>query len=513
MSRKKSLISLISDTEKSEFDTIIKLYLREEYGYKKIILTDGINDTGLDIRVFDFNQNNIQYQLTTQKSGTQSEYQAFEKKIIADFSKSQENHRLHGFSNRLIFFYSKPLTNKRISHLKKIAFKDYGIELELIDANRLAEESENFIEIQRALYNFSGLDKFNLDNNIFNNSEENLLFDLLSFGKPSEFKVQIIEVFILQTIYHDESISKEQIVNYCKEKFSIEENNVFYEKLLSNLLTNKKITKSFDKKNYILTENEKRKLRNKIEQHELDEKVFLNEINEILKNYSQQSFLNDYVTNLKELYVNNFDSDLKSITDDGDTNSSVVKELLAFITTKVNDSLISKKIAKELLNYCFESKFVQKISAGIVYCKNINNDRLHNYLTTQKRVFIDTQIAIYALCVFYKQNSDYQNYFYKSVKSLIEFSQEENIKLHITERYIWEIQNHIKDALKILPFTSLRNFSKLGKSNNVLYNFYLALKKEREIENDVYFSTFLKEFGFEGNSSQNSINSKIESFL
>lgn len=513
MSRTKNLISLISSTEKREFDSLVKIYLEVEYGFKKIVLTDGVNDTGIDIKIFDFNQVAIQYQLTIQKSSTPAEFLSFERKILADFRKAKENHQLHNYSNKLIFFYSQTLTNKRIREFTKIAFKDFGIELDLIDANRLAEESENIIEIQRALYNFSGLDKFNIENNVFNNSDENLLFDILSFGKPSEFKVQVIEAFILQTIYIHESVTKDQLVGFCKERFNIEENNIFYEKLLGNLLTHKKIAKSFDKKNYVLTEIEKRRLLTKIDQHELDEKVFLNEINNILKKYSQDTFLSDYVANLKELYVNNFDSDLKSILYEGDSNLGLIRELLTFISSKGNELAISKKIAKELLTYCFESKFIQKISAGVVYCKNINNDRLQNYLTTQKKVFIDTQIAIYALCYFYKQNSSYDNYFYKSIKSLIEFSQKENIKLHITERYIWEIQNHIKDAFKILPFTLLPNFSKLGKSNNVLYNFYLALKHNDEIESDIYFIKFLKEFGFEERLSQNSFNSKIESYL
>lgn len=513
MSRTKHLISLISSTLKTEFDSIVKIYLKEEYGFEKIVLTDGVNDTGIDIKVFDFNQAKIQYQLTIQKSSTKSEYASFEKKILDDFRKAKENYLSYDYSNKLIFFYSQTLTNKRIRELTKVAFKEYGIELDLIDANRIAEESENIIEIQRALYSFSGLDKFTIEDNVFNSSDENLLFDLLSFGKPSEFKVQIIEVFILQTIYFKESINKEELVALCKEKFNIEENTVFYEKLLGSLLTEKRITKSFDKQNYVLTEVEKRKLLLKIDQHNLDEKVFLNEINDILKKHNQEIFLKDYVINLKELYVNNFDSDLRSIINEGDYDFGIIRELLTFIKGKGNESTVAKKIAKELLEYCIESKFIQKISAGIVYCKSINNDRLQNYLATQKRVFIDTQIAIYSLCYFYKQNSTYNNYFYKSVKSLLEFSQEEDIKLYITERYIWEIQNHIKDAFKILPFTSLPNFTKLGKSNNVLYNFYLVLKQNGELEEGVYFSNFLKEFGFEESSSQNSFNSKIELYL
>ena len=61
MSRKKSLIHMIAACEKIDFDKIVKAYLKEIYSYKHIVQTDGKDDCGLDIKVFDFSDQKIQY--------------------------------------------------------------------------------------------------------------------------------------------------------------------------------------------------------------------------------------------------------------------------------------------------------------------------------------------------------------------------------------------------------------------------------------------------------------------
>ena len=73
MSRVKQLIQIINGCEKMEFDKIVKSYLKNIYGFERIVVTDGKNDTGIDIKVFDFGGLKNQYQMTVQKSGTPQE--------------------------------------------------------------------------------------------------------------------------------------------------------------------------------------------------------------------------------------------------------------------------------------------------------------------------------------------------------------------------------------------------------------------------------------------------------
>jgi hypothetical protein len=515
MSQTKNLTQLLESTDKNEFDKVVKAYLKAEFEFKKIVFTDGVNDTGLDIKVFDFNGQSIQFQLTTQKSKTKAELKSFEKKLFEDLEKAQVNHKDHSYSNKLIFFYSKPFTNKKIREYVKLAFSDFGINLELIEANRIAEESENIIEIQRILYKLSELDQFNVKNSIFDNEKENLVYDLLSFGKPSEFKLQIIEAFILKSIHSNDSLNKDQITELCEKKFSVGENIIFYDKLINRLFTFKKITYTDDKSSIKLSTKEDEIITNKIEQYKVDEQLFIKHISEILQSHGQEKLIEDYIIQLKELYINNFNTDLNQIINHSDDTKlfGVIKEFINFIKEKQPDCEEPKVLGRELLTYCVSSKFIQKIAASKVYCENINNTRLQSYLSTQKKVFIDTSIALNALCYFYKPKVDYDNYFFKMSRSLIEFAQKEGIQLNISERYIWEVQNHVKESFQILPFSRIENFSKLGSSKNLFYNFYMTLFNNNLIEDDITFDNFLNEFGFDENSSIRSTNSKINSYL
>jgi hypothetical protein len=515
MSRTKNLIQLIESTEKHEFDEVVKAYIKAEFGFEKIINTDGKNDTGIDIKVFDFKKEKVQYQLTTQKSKTTAEIRSFESKLKSDLEKAKENFESYGYSNKLLFFYSYELKNKKIRDLEKLAFKDYGVDLEIIEANRLAEEAENHIEIQRILYHKSNLDEFHIKNSIFENEGENLIFDLLSFGKPSEFKIQIIEGFILKSIFENKILTKDEIKKLCEDKFKVSESETFYNKLISKLQSSRKILKESDSEYYTLTEDEKSLISVKVEQFQLDEEIFISEIENILMNYDQEANLDEFIKELKKLYIQNFSTELKELLTSGENEAifGVVKDFIQFIDKKVGENDLSKKIGLELLKYCYESKFIQKVAASKVYIENINNPRLEKYLTTTKRLFIDTPIALYALCYYYKPKVEYDNYFFKITKNLIEFSKEENLSLNFSERYIWEVQNHIKEAYYLIPFSKLQNFQKLGSSRNVFYNFYIFLLNNKTLQFSKSFSDFLSEFGFIENISLQSLNSKINSHL
>ncbi|MEO8150242.1 MAG: hypothetical protein ABI723_21590 [Bacteroidia bacterium] len=512
MSKTKQLTSLLESLEKKEFDKIVKIYLQKEYNFEKIIFTDGKNDTGLDIRVFDFEGQKIQYQLTTQKSSTNAEMASFVKKVMEDLSKAKTNLTEFRFKDKLIFFYSKTLTNKKIRELESMAFKDYSINLEIIEATRLAEESENIIEIQAELFKINELDKFQADNSSFDNT---LLYDLLSFGKPTEFKIQVIDSFILQLFYKHDKLSKEEIIKACEEKFSVKENIVFYEKLLSKFQTEKKVTRDKISNDYSLTPDEKIRLKKKNEQFELDKNLFIREINEILIKYNQQDNIDDYIKELKQLYIDNFNTDLTdALNNDEEFHIfNICKDFSKFIDKKLRNKAQSKTLSKELLKYCLNNKFIQKIAASKVYSSKIDNNRLENYLSKKKKIFIDTAVGLHSLCYYYKPKNNFKDYFYKATKNLIEFANNENIKLNISERYIWEIQSHIKDAFNLIPFTSIPNFERLGSSRNVFYNFYNYLKISNSVESEKSFSEFLQEFGFKEHNSGKSFNSIIEHSL
>lgn len=481
--------------EKPEFDRIVKVYLKEIYDFKRIAITDGKDDTGLDIKVFDNGQEKIQYQLTTQKSDTKQEKLAFESKLFSDVKKAQRNHLEYSYSNNLFYFYSKTLTNKTIRDFAKRALSD-GINLTLIEANRIAEESEEYIQLQKAIIETNDVKRIIESDKLFPDSEKNLVFDLIGFGKSSDFKLQIVESFVLQEILSSGSLSFDQLSKICKEKFDTGENDVFYEKLVARLQSAKRITKSINGE-YVLTSEEENRLNNLKTSYNLDEKKFISGVHNILKEYQQEAKLEEYISQLKTIYTNNFNSDVVSLIDNLKTEdlSGLSRDFLNFIKKNHSGSNEEiKLIAKELFQYCQQDTFLQKFCAGKVFGETSNLSRIETYVNTQKRIFIDTQLALFALCHYYNPKADYPNYFFRITKSLLKFCKQNNIDLFLPDRYLWEVQTHLRDALNLVPFTQLPNFEKLGKSRNVFFNYYLFIKKEDSSIKS--FIDFLNKFGF-----------------
>ncbi|MFC2442871.1 MAG: hypothetical protein ACFNUO_08665, partial [Capnocytophaga ochracea] len=158
MSRKKLLIKLIDSSEKNEFDKIVKTYLKEVYGFERIVVTDRKDDLGIDIRVFDYGQSKIQYQLTIQKNNTSQEKNKLSSKLFEDVKKAKRNVEDYNYSNNLYFFYSHELTNKSKQDFQREALREYNINLDIIDATQIAEESESNLNLQNVIFSTGDFD-------------------------------------------------------------------------------------------------------------------------------------------------------------------------------------------------------------------------------------------------------------------------------------------------------------------------------------------------------------------
>ena len=159
MGRVKQLIQIINACEKKEFDAIVKSFLKNIYGYERIVVTDGKDDTGIDIKVFDIGGENNQYQMTVQKSENTQQKSQLKAKIFEDVAKAKINAEEYGYSNRLYFFYSYEMTNKIQREYKREALTQYKIDLEIIDAKQIAEESEEYLALQQTIYKISGFEE------------------------------------------------------------------------------------------------------------------------------------------------------------------------------------------------------------------------------------------------------------------------------------------------------------------------------------------------------------------
>lgn len=508
MSQKKSLIHLLGSCEKHEFDRVVKSYLKEVYSYNRVINTDGKDDIGLDMKVLDASGCTYQYQLTVQKSSTAKEKNALKDKIFKDVQKAKENCN-DGYKNILFFFYSYPLTNKLKRDYKREALKDYEIQLEIIDANQIAEEAEDLANLKKSIYSLSDISEFKTSS--FEDGKKNhLIYDLVSFGKTSEIKLEIVKAYILQELYIRTSLTSKDIEQSCTTNFKSSENNVFYNKLLQNLYNvEQKILYDKKSKMYSLTETTRKEISNTNEQINIEESHFVNQIGAILKENNIEFLLDDVLKLLKEFYIATFDKRIKSL-DTRDWDDYNVP--LSLLTNKGKlSSPKAKGILKSLFSICDENKYMQKICAECVFSSKVNIDDLEKYAREKKKVYIDTTIALYLLCYYYQDTDDYKSYYYKLSKVFCQFCKKNKIKLHITNRYLFEINSHIREAFNFIPFSKLQSFSSLGTSRNVLYNFYLHLYSHELI--DYSYEEYLSKFKFGIYDDNTKLNQTISLFL
>ncbi|THF48867.1 hypothetical protein E6C50_14050 [Flavobacterium supellecticarium] len=510
MSTKKYLIDTLKATEKSEFDAIVKTYLGEVYGYRRIVNTDGVNDAGIDIKIFDIVGVKNQYQLTIQKSETTAEKSAFEKKLFEDVAKAKVNYLDNNYSNVLYFFYSHPLTNKVIHDYKAKALRDYGISLIIIEAKQIAEEAGEYLQLLNEIVSTNDIKDVLKTENLFPKDDKNLVFDLLSFGQASDFRLQIIEAYILRQVHLKKEMSKKEIIDICEEQFKSQENKVFYDKLFARLQSESKLIFRGDK--FELTDKESKKISGLIGQNEVEEATFINSLEGILKKNNQEDNIEEYLTWLKKVYITNFNSDISEILSEGSKDlSSISREFLQFLTSKGFEESEAKEIAKELFSVCKQNTYLQKFCAAKVFNETTSIKNIERYINTKKRIFVDTQIILYALCYYYNAKSEFSNYFYLTTKSLLNFTSKNKTRLYLPNLYLWEAQSHLREALNLIPFTNLPNFEKLGRSRNVFYNFFLS---ERESHSSgLSYKDFFNKLGFREYDKFSKHNSLIKKYI
>lgn len=488
---------MLAACEKAEFDRIVRVYLQEVYGYHRIVQTDGKDDCGIDIKVFDSEGQKMQYQMTIQKSSTAQDKSKLKDKIFEDVSKAKTNFEDFGLSDNLFFFYSWELTNKIQREYQKEALTKYGIHLYIVDANQIAEESEEYLSLQQAIYETSGLADFKLKKSLYEDENNNLIYDLVSFGKSSDVKLEIVEAYILRSLYIKGHLTLNDISELCNKKFSTNDNLNFYSKLINRLHSrDKKVNYIKEEKTYELTPEAQKEILKQTEQIKIDEKQFLSQIGLVLSSYNQENNLDEYISLLKEIYIDNFSKRIELRREkekEKEKEFVLFDKLMHFVKSNISNEDSPKELVRQLINVCDNNKYLQKLCASNIFCKKINIDNLQRYAHEKKQVYIDTTIALHLLCLFYKK-SEYKNYHYIISQSLHEYCKKKAIPLFLTSVYLTEVGNHIKEAINLIPFTKLPRFSMLGKSRNVFYNHYCYLKEVGI--SDGSFEDYLKEFDF-----------------
>lgn len=506
MSENKGLIQMLAQCEKSEFDDVVKSYLKAIYKTKTLVVTDGKNDGGLDVKVMDMPLKKLQFQMTIQKSSTANERKNLEAKILADVAKAQKNVENYGYSDRLEFFYSYPLTEDFIEKIQMQAFVNYGINLVMLDAKRIAAQAQNNPELYKSILTNSGYNTISVKTKEISDKDK-LFYDLVGFGEAADVKLKIVEAYILQCLFDEGQLTKDELINKCMRKFRSSENEQFYSKLLNRLHSREnRISYDHSEMLYKLTENEYLKISDATKKNNLDESLFLSSIKKVLENYHQEKNLEEYINLLYSSYIHSFELRLSQ---DSQNTIEDAKSIVHFATQQLKDEILAKNMVGEMLKICDENKYIQRNCAGKVFSSTIDIDTLKNYADNKKRVFVDTTLPLHMLCFFNHPVKDVKNYYYLLSRSMFEFCKKRNIQLYMTRTYFKEVVCHVREAIDLVPYSKIPGIEQLGGSKNVFYNFYYHLRRLGKLEDLTYFD-YLNDMKFRNYPMQGTLEQELE---
>lgn len=507
MSLDNLIIENLKALRKAEFDEVIRLYLSDVYNYKRIVNTDGKDDHGNDIRVFDISGVKNQYQLTVQKTN-------FESKLNEDLEKAKRNHQNHGFSNTLFFFYSKPLTNKRKDLLVKNAFLNYGIALNLIEAKQISQEAAmSYPSIAKLVFSLNKVNISSSEKDLFGKEDEKykMLYDLISFGSAVDIKGDVIKSYILHLLLtENDELPRLEVYDRIDKYFKTTGVKSYYDSLISKLSTSKKI--KIVNTRIRLTKEEKTRLELVIERFELKENLFLLEVEKKLSEHNINGKTKEVINSLKKVYDANYDVNIKEIDDRESDLTAFERESKKFKKLMQNLSKLKDvtNLVEELFKICDANDIIQKISAGNFFSKITRPENMQRfarlYDSENNHIYLDTQILLRTICVAYNPKLNFENPFLRTTKNLLNYCKKNGLSLSTSKDYSYEVVNHFRNALNLVPFTKIAKYQSLGKSNNVFFQFYETLQLKSYIDSDVTYEAYLEILGFRYRSHTNSTN-------
>lgn len=331
-------------------------------------------------------------------------------------------------------------------------------------------------------------------------NEEKMLYDFINFGNTStEIKTQIVNAFILHTLTDNIELKIEELISKSDSYFQNSFSEQFYNRRIDNLIRNRKIEYSGTNKEKIkLTNEEKLNLEKKQINFNENRDLFLLYYDELVNKYNIQTHKEPLLSKLKDFFENNFNVDICEIYCNLDNNinngNTIYSSIVDYLKTIALTETDVENILKDILLLCENNDFLIRICASKVFCKISNPDQFDNYLRLQNRkVYLDSQIILYALCCNYLSKDNYDNIFYKITSNLLKFTNSyANIELRFANQYISEISYQLKQALLLIPFVDNDNNNDLSISSNIYYQFFCFLKKNSLLEQDTeFFSEFM----------------------
>ena len=495
------ILEAIKGLKSDEFSELVCIFQTSYLHNDEAINVDGANDGGCDIKIFQ-NKREIKkcVQVTTQKQ--------IELKLKRDLEKVSKTISQYGYSNKFEFYCSIPISEDKIEEYKKLAIDEHDIELDIYEAKRLSQlNCKEIIDYIYSLHSDVVLkpEQMNID------KATRTLYDLLANGKDSsDIKNSLVDSVIISILYEKAPIDSLGLKKELENRLGKNIPDILHS--LNSLKTDQRIIKFPDDHNLIqLSELEYGNVTEILAHSRKAEKDFCDSFAEILAKF-QIDYNEEVLNKLKHLYKNNYSNDIDNNTQRDESSDFAIfesfkKDLLNIMDDKENID----KLIQEISSLCSSNNYLNKISASESFLSLYKSNQLEQYLSQKhKDIYLDTPTFVYLLCSYYGvDNNDWDNPFYRSMKSLIKLKDNypDKISFYITQNYLGEVAGEIKKALVFSQFESYPCFNDMGGTRNTLFNYYEYLKhselfdKGDNIEN---FKDFIYSLGLDNTNPNDS---------
>ena len=334
--------------------------------------------------------------------------------------------------------------------------------------------------------------------NLKDYSDSGYLYDFMNFGKSTnQIKNQIIESFILHQVYlSTTSLCKdicEGVLSFSHSSLSERSVNRIMEKMIPHKIE----YIDAHKKSIKLTDEERNRIKNILDEYYSDLTRFNADLSNVLDEFGILGQSEAVIQRLKILFEHNCDDIIsEEVPADANDFNEGTKDFLKYLNDIGCDSKKTTDLFKRIMDVCRLNDILVRISLGIKFSSLSNPDAFSSELKERDRfVYIDTQIILYALCIYPDFHSFDNNPYYVIVKNLIEISRHnEHIHLIATSQYINEAAYHLKRALQLITYDDIYKDSRLRLSNNVFYSYYYYLKDNGFLNEGIdCFADFLYE--------------------
>ena len=328
------------------------------------------------------------------------------------------------------------------------------------------------------------------------NLKQKLLFDFFNYGDAStELKKQIVNAYIENYLYQHPNSSISTLVTDSTGFFKNAFSNDFFERQIGKLRSKGLIVPQASEP-ISLSDDFKDKITQIHKDYTENQRNFYVLFDEILIRYDIVNERTNLLGQLSTFFENNFNIDLvEAYCLDNNDIENLYSDILDYLKSIVGEDKYID-LFKEILACCENNDFLLRESASKVFCSFSNPDKFDNYLRQQSmNVYLDTQIVLYALCDTGLRNDGYTDVRMKVVKKLIEYARSNpKIKLYFSSHYFREVINQIKIALGLIPFVDDTSLHDVNISSNVFYKYYIYLRENSLLEDDVEsFADFLED--------------------